>query len=547
MSGHTPSKSWADVEDDDDLGSDLASRLGGFAKADSPAPDSKPVPEAQSLASRIGGLATDDNDEKDSKPSSSEKPRPSVNKSNPLLGKALAGANADRSSPSASSGQKKEDASKDKMNGPDDGEPLSPSATDISNDFQVEVKLADQQADPNSPLYSVKSFEELPIHDDLKKGIYAMNYTKPSKIQEKALPLLLANPQSGTGKTAAFSLAMLSRVDAALCTPQAICLAPSRELARQTVDVIEKLAQFTEIKVKLVVPGSWSRSQKITEQIVVGTPGTLVDILSRGGRILDHSQIRVVVVDEADELLALQGLGDQTMRIKKMIPGKPQMMLFSATFPDQVQEYAELFCPQANSIYLKKEEVTVDAIKQLKVECANEEDKFDVLALLYDVMTIGQSMVFCKKKVTADQISERLESDGHSVACLHGDKMSDERDKILDDFRQGKTKVLITTNVVARGIDIQQVNMVVNYDVPIMGPDEGWAPDIETYIHRIGRTGRFGRKGCAVTFIDGERSGADVKAIEDALGKPMKQIDARNKDDLDQLEQVLKAALKDPK
>lgn len=280
---------------------------------------------------------------------------------------------------------------------------------------------------------------------------------------------------------------MLSRVDAALATPQAICLAPSRELARQTVDVIEKLAQFTQIKVKLAVPGSWSRSQKITEQIVVGTPGTLVDILSRGGRVLEHSQIRVVVVDEADELLALQGLGDQTMRIKKMIPGGGQMMLFSATFPDSVQEYADLFCPQANAIYLKKEEVTVDAIKQLKIVCDNEDDKFDVLALLYDVMTIGQSMVFCKKKVTADHISDRLSSDGHSVACLHGDKMSDERDKILDDFRQGKTKVLITTNVVARGIDIQQVNMVVNYDVPLLGPDEGWQPDIETYIHRIGK------------------------------------------------------------
>lgn len=280
---------------------------------------------------------------------------------------------------------------------------------------------------------------------------------------------------------------MLSRVDAALCTPQAICLAPSRELARQTVDVIEKLAQFTDIKVKLAVPGSWQRSSKITEQVVVGTPGTLVDIISRGGRVMDHSQIRICVVDEADEMLALQGLGDQTMRIKRMIPPGCQMVLFSATFPDTVQEYADLFSPKANSIRLRKEEITVDAIKQLKIECANEADKFDVLALLYDVMTIGQSMVFCKKKVTADDISARLEADGHSVACLHGDKMSDERDKILDDFRQGKTKVLITTNVVARGIDIQQVNMVVNYDVPILGPEEGWQPDVETYIHRIGK------------------------------------------------------------
>lgn len=279
---------------------------------------------------------------------------------------------------------------------------------------------------------------------------------------------------------------MLSRVDAALCTPQAICLAPSRELARQTVEVIEKLALHTDIKVKLAVPGSWSRSQKITEQIVVGTPGTLVDIMSRGGRVLDQSQIRVVVVDEADEMMALQGLGDQTARIKKSVPNSAQTILFSATYSDEVREFAQLFCPQANEIFLKKEDVTVDAIKQLWLQCQDEYSKFEVLANLYDVMTIGQSIVFCKKKVTADEIAQRLIEDGHSVASLHGEKLSDERDKVLDDFRSGKTKVLITTNVVARGIDIQQVNMVVNYDVPIMGPDKGWAPDVETYIHRIG-------------------------------------------------------------
>jgi ATP-dependent RNA helicase DDX19/DBP5 len=420
----------------------------------------------------------------------------------------------------------------------------------ISNDFQVEVKLADQQADPNSPLYSVSSFEELPLHPDLLKGIYAAGFKKPSKIQEKALPMLLANPatnligqsQSGTGKTAAFSLNMLSRVDPAVMTPQAICLAPSRELARQIKSVIDTLGQETSIKTFLAVPKSWRRGNRLTEQILVGTPGTLVDMI--GSRVFDPKQIRVFVLDEADEMIQLQGLGDQTFRIKKVLPPEIQNVLFSATFPDEVQEFAQLFAPNANQIFLKKEDITVDAITQLKLECDNEQAKFDALSALYDVMSIGQSIVFCKRKVTADEITQRLVSEGHSVASLHGDKDHQERDKVLDGFRDGKTKVLITTNVVARGIDIQQVNMVVNYDVPDMGPEGNWEPDIETYIHRIGRTGRFGRKGLAVTFVHDDRSRRDVDTIQQRLGKPLKRI--RVDKDLDQLEKALKAATKAP-
>lgn len=167
-----------------------------------------------------------------------------------------------------------------------------------------------------------------------------------------------------------------------------------------------------------------------------------------------------------------------------MLPPHVQNVLFSATFPDDVQKFAHLFAPEANQIFLKKEDVTVEAIKQLYLECDSKEGKFDALSALYDCMSIGQSIVFCKTKSTADQLAERLISEGHSVASLHGEK--DDRDAILDGFRDGKTKVLITTNVIARGIDIQQVNMVVNYDVPVIGPPGNQHPDIETYIHRIG-------------------------------------------------------------
>lgn len=399
-----------------------------------------------------------------------------------------------------------------------------------------------------------------PSHEHLLKGIYAAGFTKPSKIQEKALPLLIANPaqnligqsQSGTGKTAAFALNMLSRVDAALMTPQAICLAPSRELARQIQEVVDKLGQFTQIKTCLAVPNSWKRGVRIEQQIVIGTPGTLQEMLRGGTRHFDPKMIKVFVLDEADQMIQLQGLGDQTFRIKKALPENVQNVLFSATFPEEVQEFAKLFAPEANQLFLKQEDVTVDAIKQLYLECDSEQGKFEALSMLYDCMSIGQSIVFCRKKMTADMISDRLGQEGHSVASLHGDKLSDERDAILDGFRDGKTKVLITTNVIARGIDIQQVNMVVNFDVPDMGPEGGFAPDVETYIHRIGklslrgtqqltlsgRTGRFGRKGCSVTFVSDDRSMRDVQSIMDTLGKPMKKIDARSQKDLDQLEKV---------
>ncbi|ADV23914.1 ATP-dependent RNA helicase DBP5 [Cryptococcus gattii E566] len=423
----------------------------------------------------------------------------------------------------------------------------------ITSTFQVEVKLADLQGDPNSPLYSVQSFKQLNLHEDLMKGIIAAGFQKPSKIQEKALPLLLSNPprnligqsQSGTGKTAAFTLNMLSRVDPTIPTPQAICIAPSRELARQIQEVIDQIGQFTQVGTFLAVPGSWSRNARIDKQILIGTPGTLVDMLMRGSRILDPRMIRVLVLDEADELIAQQGLGEQTFRIKQLLPPNIQNVLFSATFNDDVQEFADRFAPEANKIFLRKEDITVDAIRQLYLECDSEDQKYEALSALYDCLVIGQSIVFCKRKATADHIAERLISEGHAVASLHGDKFSQERDAILDGFRNGETKVLITTNVIARGIDIPAVNMVVNYDVPDLGPG-GSGPDIETYIHRIGRTGRFGRKGCSVVFTHDYRSKSDVERIMNTLGKPMKRIDARSTTDIEQLEKALKLAMKGP-
>ncbi|KAI0044279.1 DEAD-domain-containing protein [Auriscalpium vulgare] len=428
----------------------------------------------------------------------------------------------------------------------------------IKSTFEVTVTLADQQLDPTSPLFSVKSFEELGLHGDLLKGIFDMGFTKPSKIQERALPLLLKNPpqnmigqsQSGTGKTAAFVLTMLSRIDFSLNKPQALCLSPSRELARQIMSVVAAMGKFTAVQTEYAIKDHLPKGvSHVTAHIVVGTPGTMTDLIRR--KVVDVSEVKVFVLDEADSMLDKDGLGDQTLRVKNMLPrGRPiQIILFSATFPDHVRAFASKFAPDANKIELKRNELAVDSIRQFYMDCRNEEHKYDILVSLYTLLTIGQSIIFCQHRRTADRISQRMTAEGHKVASLHGAKDASERDAIIDGFREGKEKVLITTNVIARGIDIQQVNMVVNYDLPLLvereNPQEQRSgdlrPDVETYIHRIGRTGRFGRKGISINFVHDKRTWQQMEEIELVTGKKIERVLT---EDLDQMEKQMRKALK---
>ncbi|SCU92981.1 LAMI_0E12794g1_1 [Lachancea mirantina] len=415
----------------------------------------------------------------------------------------------------------------------------------IKSDYEVKVNLADIQADPNSPLYSIKSFEELGISAELLKGLYAMKFQKPSKIQERALPLLLSNPpknmiaqsQSGTGKTAAFSLTMLSRVDASVNQTQAICLAPSRELARQTLEVVQEMGKFSKVTTQLIVPDSYERNKPINAQIVVGTPGTVLDLMRR--KMIQLGQVKVFVLDEADNMLDKQGLGDQCLRVKKFLPNTTQLVLFSATFDDSVRNYARKVVPNANSLELQKNEVNVDAIKQLFMDCTDENNKYEVLTELYGLLTIGSSIIFVQTKQTANVLYAKLKQEGHQVSILHGDLQSSERDRLIDDFREGRSKVLITTNVLARGIDIPTVSMVVNYDLPVLANGR---PDPATYIHRIGRTGRFGRTGVAISFIHDKKSFDVLTAIKQYFGLEMTRVPT---DDWDEVEKVVKKVLKD--
>lgn len=410
--------------------------------------------------------------------------------------------------------------------------------------YDVQVTLADQQADPNSPLYSVKSFDDLGLHEDLLKGIYAMKFTKPSKIQERALPLLLQNPprnmigqsQSGTGKTAAFVLTMLSRIDFRVEKPQAIALAPSRELARQIMDVIQAMGKFTPVKTAFAIPDAIKRGEKVQAHLVVGTPGKTFDLIKT--RALDPSAVKVFVLDEADNMLDQQGLGEQSIRVKNTMPRSCQLVLFSATFPENVHNFAVKFAPNANEIRLKQEELSVESIKQFYMDCHSEDHKYEVLVELYNLLTIGQSIIFCAKRDTADRIAKRMTAEGHRVDSLHGKLDNAERDQTIDNFRSGRSKVLIATNVIARGIDIQQVTLVINYDMPLTQKGE---PDTETYLHRIGRTGRFGRRGVSINFVHDAQSKQQMEAIEKALHCAMVPVQT---DDVEAMEATIKDALK---
>ncbi|XP_040838322.1 ATP-dependent RNA helicase DDX19A isoform X3 [Ochotona curzoniae] len=376
----------------------------------------------------------------------------------------------------------------------------------VDNTNQVEVL----QRDPSSPLYSVKSFEELRLPQNL-----------------------IAQSQSGTGKTAAFVLAMLSRVEPGDRHPQCLCLSPTYELALQTGKVIEQMGKFyPELKLAYAVRGNkLERGQKISEQIVIGTPGTVLDWCSKL-KFIDPKKIKVFVLDEADVMIATQGHQDQSIRIQRMLPRNCQMLLFSATFEDSVWKFAQKVVPDPNVIKLKREEETLDTIKQYYVLCSNRDEKFQALCNLYGAITIAQAMIFCHTRKTASWLAAELSKEGHQVALLSGEMVVEQRAAVIERFREGKEKVLVTTNVCARGIDVEQVSVVINFDLPV---DKDGNPDNETYLHRIGRTGRFGKRGLAVNMVDSKHSMNILNRIQEHFNKKIERLDT---DDLDEIEKI---------
>lgn len=407
------------------------------------------------------------------------------------------------------------------------------------NDASIEV----ERKNPESPLYSVKRFEDLNLKKELLKGLYAMGFTKPSKIQETALPALINDPpqniiaqsQSGTGKTAAFALSMLSRVDPELNYPQALCLAPTMELAIQTHDVCRQMSQFLpNLKIALAIRGNRvPQGVELKDHIIIGTPGTAFDWSSPRIRAVSLKKLKVFVLDEADVMIDQQGHQDTCTRIVKGLSNNCQMMLFSATYKTPVIDFATKIVKEPMIIRLRRQDESLSAIKQFQVQCNSFESKYKALSNIYGLITVGQSIIFCQTRKTARDLTVRLNEDGIPAELLSGELAVEQRADVIKRFRDGQSKMLITTNVTARGIDIDDVNLVVNFDLPV-NPDN--SPDYETYLHRIGRTGRFGKSGVAINFVDSHTIHI-LEKIQKHFGRQVEKLDATDPEAIEKINQ----------
>jgi len=355
----------------------------------------------------------------------------------------------------------------------------------------------------------IDNFDDMNLHENLLRGIFAYGFEKPSAIQQRAImPAIkgydvIAQAQSGTGKTATFSISILQQIDFGLTQCQALVLAPTRELAQQIQKVILALGDYQKVKCHACIGGTAVRQdlEILSEgvHIVVGTPGRVFDMIGRGA--LSADCMKMFVLDEADEMLS-RGFKDQIYDVFRRLPSSIQVILLSATMPEDVLEVTKRFMREPINILVKKEELTLEGIKQFHINVEKEEWKLETLTDLYETMTITQAVIFLNTRRKVDWLKEKLHEKDFTVSSMHGDMDQNERDIIMKEFRSGSSRVLITTDLLARGIDVQQVSLVINYDLP---------NNRENYIHRIGRGGRFGRKGVAINFVTQE----DVRVLKD--------------------------------
>lgn len=346
---------------------------------------------------------------------------------------------------------------------------------------------------------SVDNFDDMNLKEELLRGIYAYGFEKPSAIQQRAiLPCVkghdvIAQAQSGTGKTATFSISILQQIDTSIRECQALILAPTRELATQIQKVVLALGDFMNAMCHACIGGTNVREdiRKLEQgvHVLVGTPGRVYDMIGR--RALRTNTIRIFVLDEADEMLS-RGFKDQIHDVFKTLPNEVQVILLSATMPPDVLDVTTCFMRNPVQILVKKEELTLEGIKQFYVFVEREEWKLETLCDLYDTLSITQAVIFCNTRRKVDSLTKNMHERDFTVSAMHGDMDQRERELIMKQFRSGSSRVLITTDLLARGIDVQQVSLVINYDLP---------SNQENYIHRIGRGGRFGRKGVAINFV----------------------------------------------
>ncbi len=344
-------------------------------------------------------------------------------------------------------------------------------------------------------------FTTLGLSDQILKAVTAMGYTNPTEIQARSIPVLLekkdliGQAQTGTGKTVAFGIPIVSSIDTSLRAAQAIILCPTRELALQVAKQLEDLCQFTAgVKVATLVGGQpiepQIRSLKQGAQIIVGTPGRVIDHIDRS--TLQLSNVKFAVLDEADEMLDM-GFRDDIEAILKKTPTDRQTALFSATMPAEIRRLANEYQKSPEVVNLVPKEISKASIEQIYFEVPSQR-KSDLLASLLDIDQPALSIAFCNTIQRVDELTRKLQEAGYSADALHGDMRQSRRDRVMDRFRSGDCKILIATDVAARGIDVAGIDVVFNVDLPM---------DHENYVHRIGRTGRAGRTGKAYSFVSG--------------------------------------------
>jgi len=454
---------------------------------------------------------------------------------------------ADEAAPSEEETKEAETAKKKK----EDSEELTKRLQKLALERQKQTtgeRLKVIQNDATSHLTGAKTFQELNLPKHLLDAIFAMGFDRPSAIQEEALPRILSDPprnligqaQSGSGKTAAFTLGMLYRLEVNdPPTTQALCVTPTRELAIQIFQKAVKpmAANMVGLKIQLAIAGTTiEKGTPLNAHMVIGTPGKVVDWLKR--RIINSKTIKVFVLDEADNMVGEDGHRANSLLIKKTLTRNCQCLLFSATFPTEVVKFADKMIHKADKILIESDEsLVLDIIKQLWIDTREYEGgKLEFLSDIYSLLTIGQSVVFVATKKNADMVHKTLTDGGYTCSVLHGGIEADDRDSTMLAFRNGESNVLITTNVLARGVDVDNVCLVINYDIPI---DRDGNPDFETYLHRIGRTGRFGKKGTAINLIDDTRSVEVLAAIESHFATQGKEMIQQAEPDPESLADVI--------
>lgn len=351
------------------------------------------------------------------------------------------------------------------------------------------------------------SFDQLK-NEELIKGIYCHGFESPSEIQSVAIPVInnrqdcIIQNKSGTGKTGAFVIGGLSIIDVNINYPQVIIMNPTRELADQTYEVSKNISEYMKTSIGLYKGGvgineyenvNQHNSIKYREQLIICTPGRLIDIINRN--ILDLSHLKLFVIDEADELLG-KGFVDSIKNISSHLNPDVKIALFSATMTEEIIELSNnLILSEPFKHLLKNDQVVVTEIKQFYLNVGDEKNKLENILDIYKTISIQQSIIYCNRKETAQWLSGEFKAQSFSVAYIHSEMENNQRSSILKNFKNGQLNILVSTDLLSRGIDVQQLSLVINYDIPYKR---------ENYIHRIGRSGRFGKKGAVINLVSAD-------------------------------------------